>query len=108
MTSTNNACPAGLAVDQGFVSAKATNRRRDPREFVRVISAASGPERDVLALLAGKDAEAVVLDLIQPTRPGGRAGDEARIRGCRRTAHRRRHVGLDESGRRDALTLSEA
>ena len=52
------------------------------------VRAAATPDLDALALLAGKDAEAVVLDLMQPIRPGRRATDKLRITGddehCRR------------------------
>jgi hypothetical protein len=37
--------------------------------------AAAAPGTDALALFAGKDAEAVVLDLVQPAGSGGRAID---------------------------------
>src|SRR6516164_5560116 len=70
-----------LAVDQGFVGAKGPNRLRDPRELVRVVRAVSGPDRNALALLAGKDAEAVVLHFMQPARSCGRIRNEGRIAG---------------------------
>jgi hypothetical protein len=46
----------GLTVDQGFVSAEATTRLCDPREFVCVVRAAPRPECDALSLFTGKGA----------------------------------------------------
>ena len=79
-----------LAVDQGVVDGQGAHRLGDPRNR----SVKSAPYRlhklDALALLAGEDPVSVVLDLVQPARPGGRMGDEGRL------------TRLDEAGRRGA------
>jgi len=49
-----------LAVDQGAIGIEAANRLGDPLKAIREVGAAA-PEKDALALLAGEDAESVVL-----------------------------------------------
>jgi hypothetical protein len=64
-----------FAVDQGIVDGQGTHRLRDLRKPAGEICAVTGPQRDVLALLPGENAESVVLHLMQPAPPGGRIGD---------------------------------
>ena len=80
----------GLAVDQGMVDRQGAHRLRDPGEPVVEHGAAAAPYLDAFALLSGEDPEAVMLDLMQPARPGGRIGDESWL------------TGLDEPGRQVA------
>ena len=54
------------------------------------VRAAATPDLDALALLAGKDAEAVVLHLMQPARSCGRIRNEGRIAGPDETGWLRR------------------
>jgi hypothetical protein len=70
---------------------------------------------DALVLLAGKDAEAVVLDLVQPAGSGGRAVDERRLAGaeeaCWRVcspARRRGAPGFQEVQLRNARSKAAA
>ena len=62
-----------LAVDQRVIRIEAANRVGDPLKTIREVGAAAAPELHLLALLAGEDAEAVVLDFVQPAGTGGRA-----------------------------------
>jgi hypothetical protein len=62
-----------LAIDHRLVRREAAHRLRDPGKAVREVGAASAPDQDALALFAGQDAKAVVLDLVQPAGSGGRA-----------------------------------
>jgi hypothetical protein len=64
-----------LAVEQGVVDGQGAHRLRDPGEPVVEHGAAAAPYLDAFALLSGEDPEAVMLDLMQPARPGGRIGD---------------------------------
>jgi len=61
-----------IAVDRRLVCGLAANRLGDPCEPIREVRAASAPDVDALVLLECEDAEAVVLHLMQPSRPGGR------------------------------------
>jgi hypothetical protein len=62
-----------LAVDQRPIHIETANRLGDRRKPVGEVRAAAAPDLDALALLAGEDAETVMLDLVQPARSGGRA-----------------------------------
>jgi len=53
-----------------FVRRQAANRLGDHRESIREVRAALGPDLDPAALLRGKNAEAVMLDLVQQPEPG--------------------------------------
>jgi hypothetical protein len=64
-----------LAVDQRLVRREAANRVGDACEATREVGGAAAPDLDPLALLQGEDAEAVMLDLVQPAGSGGRIGD---------------------------------
>jgi len=52
---------------------EAANRLGDGREPIGEVCAAAAPDSDAFALLAGEDAEAVVLDFVQPAGSGGRS-----------------------------------
>ena len=79
-----------LAVDQRPVDIEAANRLGDRREPMRKVRASAAPDHRTLALLAGKDAEAVVLHLMQPARSCGRIRNEGRIAGPDETGWLRR------------------
>jgi hypothetical protein len=66
----------GFAVDQCPVHIETASRLGDRRETVSEVRAATAPNLDAFALLQGEDAEAVLLDLVQPPGSGGRAVDE--------------------------------
>jgi hypothetical protein len=68
-----------LAIDEGPVHRQAANRLGDGRESIGEVRPASAPDLHPLALLAGEDSEAVMLDLVQPAGSGGRAIGERRF-----------------------------
>jgi len=53
-----------LAIDQCVVRIEAAHRLGDPGEPIGEVCAAPAPQRDALALLAGENAEAVVLHFV--------------------------------------------
>jgi hypothetical protein len=65
-----------LTLDHRLVRREAANRVGDPRKAVGKVGGASAPNLDVCALLQGDDAEAVVLNFVQPAGSGGRVDDE--------------------------------
>jgi hypothetical protein len=65
-----------LAVDERPVHIETANHLGDRRESSGEVRAAAAPDVSALAQLAGKDPEAVVLHLVQPTGSGGRAMSE--------------------------------
>ena len=65
-----------FAVDHGVVDGQGAYRLRDPWKPAVEHGAEATPHLDALALLSGKDPEAVMLDLMQPAGPGGQIGDE--------------------------------
>jgi hypothetical protein len=77
-----------LAVDQRPVDIEAANRLGDRREPIRKVRAAAAPDHRALAELAGEDAEAVMLDLVQPTGTGGRTIDERGLARAEETGRR--------------------
>src|SRR5580704_1942152 len=79
-----------LAIDQGAVRSQTADRLRDLRQPVGEIRAVAGPKGHAASVLAGDDPVAVVLDLVQPARAGGRPIDEERL------------TREDETGRRSA------
>jgi hypothetical protein len=58
------------------VHRQATNRLGDRREPIGEVRAAPTPDLRALVQLADKDAEAVMLDFVQPTGSGGGTVDE--------------------------------
>lgn len=75
-----------LTVDHRLVHRQAANRIGDSGESIREVGAAAAPDLDALALLPGEDAEAVMLDLVQPAGSSGREVDArefARTKGSR-------------------------
>src|SRR5580704_10693121 len=68
-----------LAVDQGAVGRQTADRLCDLRQSVGEIRAVAAPKGHSASLLAGDDPVAVVLDLVQPVRAGGRPIDEERL-----------------------------
>jgi hypothetical protein len=79
-----------LAVDQGVVDRQGSNRVGDPSQPIGEVGSIPGPQGDAVGVLAGERSVAVMLDLVQPSLPGGRMGDEGRL------------TRLDEADRRDA------
>ena len=70
-----------LAIDYAGARAQASQRLNDQREAKGEVIARTAVEPHLRALLAGNDAEAVVLDLMQPIAAGGQLigfGREAR------------------------------
>src|SRR5262245_3689424 len=61
----------GLAVDDAGSRAQAGHGRDDQREAVGQVIAGAAVQTHAVAVLAGDDAEAVVLDLVQPRLAGG-------------------------------------
>ena len=62
-----------LAVDQRHIAGEGANRLGDCWEPIGEVRAAAAPDVHQLKLLENKDAETVVLDLVQPAWSGGRA-----------------------------------
>jgi hypothetical protein len=83
-----------LAVDQRLVHRQTANSLGDRREPIGEVSASAAPDLHPLTLLAGKDAEAIVLHLVQPAQAGWREGDEGRP------------TGFDETGRQRKVARS--
>ena len=68
-----------LAIDQSAFGSQTADRLRDLRQPVGEIRAVAGPKGYSASFLAGDDPIAVVLDLVQPARTGGRMVDEDRL-----------------------------
>ena len=69
------------AVDDAGARAQACQRLDDQREATGEVIARTAVEPDPLTILAGDDAESIVLDLVQPLAAGGQLvgfGGEAR------------------------------
>ena len=89
MTQGRSATEAELdAVGAVCSRTEATNRLGDRRESIGEVRAAPTPNLDAPALLAGENAESVVLHLVQPARSSWRAIDQ------------RGFAGADEASRR--------
>ena len=69
-----------LAVDQRPTHRQTANRLGDRREPIGEVRAAAAPDLRALAQLADEDAEAIMLDFVQPTGSGGRAINERGFR----------------------------
>ena len=61
-----------LAVNDAGARTQAGERLHDQREAVGEVVAGAAVELDPVAVLTGDDPEPVVLDLVQPQRPGRR------------------------------------
>src|SRR5271166_2340167 len=79
-----------LPVDKGALHGQAPDRLRNLRQSVGEVRAVAGPKGRAVLFLASDDPIAVVLDLVQPVRAGGRMVDEDWL------------AGTDEAGRRAA------
>ena len=66
----------GLAVHQCVFGGQGGHRRRDVQKPAGEICPVSAPYVNSFALLPDECSESVVLDLVQPARPGGRISDE--------------------------------
>ena len=77
-----------LAVNKSILGRQPADRLRDVGKPAGEICPVSAPHIDALALLSGERSEAVVLDLMQPARPGRRIGDKSRPTGHDETSRR--------------------
>ena len=68
-----------LAVDQSAFGRQTADRVRDLRQLVGEIRAVAAPKDYSASFLASEDTVAVLLDLVQPVRAGGRPIDEERL-----------------------------
>jgi hypothetical protein len=80
-----------LAVDQRPTHRQTANRLGDRREPIGEVRAATAPHLGALTELADEDAEAVMLDFVQPAGSGRRAINERRL------------ARADEADRRNSL-----
>jgi hypothetical protein len=86
-----------LPVDDARPSAQPHQRLDDQAEAIGQVVAGAAIESDTVAVLAGDDAEAVVLDLVQPCVPAGRLRRFGRQAG-RDEAVRQGHASAIGSG----------
>src|ERR1700733_533956 len=68
-----------LAIDQGAVGRQTADPLSDLRQSVGEFRTVAAPKGHAASLLTREDAVAVVLDLVQPVRAGGRPIDEQRL-----------------------------
>ena len=68
-----------LAIDQRALGSQTADRLRDLRQSVGEIRTVAAPKGHSASLPAGEDTVAVVLDLVQPVRAGGRPIDKERL-----------------------------
>jgi len=69
-----------LPVNKGALHGQAPDRLRNLRQAIGEVRPVARPERRPVAFLARDDPIAIVLDLVQPARTGGRMVDELRDR----------------------------
>jgi hypothetical protein len=77
-----------FAIDERAVVGEAVNRLGDDRETIREVAPRRLQTFHALVLLAGEDAEAVMLDLVQPAGPSWRAVGERRLARANETGWR--------------------
>jgi hypothetical protein len=68
----------GFAIEQGVVDGQGPHRLDDSRQLVGEVSSVSRPKGDAIGGLAGEQAIAVVLDLVNPLRARSRLRQEHR------------------------------